>query len=60
MLVWSDILPWLLSGDSLKSRQWNETLAEMTPALRLAWMMEYPSGLFTLSLLTLISGLTFG
>ena len=33
-LVWSDKLPWLLSGDSLKSRAWNATLAERSPARR--------------------------
>ena len=27
-LVWSDKLPWLLSGNSLKSYWWNATLAE--------------------------------
>ena len=31
-LVWSDKLPWLLSGDSLKSRSWNTTLAERSEA----------------------------
>ena len=31
-LGWSDKLPWLLSGDSLKSRSWNATRAEISPA----------------------------
>ena len=33
-LVWSDKLPWLLSGDSLKSRSLNATLAERSRAKR--------------------------